>query len=128
MDGAGELTGARYVLFKHLLRIHISSSVSFLIDAMLPTSVVDRRQAWGDGGSPYTSSIIVLTCTSGLEPDLAKLTNAGLDGVFLLRAAEVQAKAIRRCTFFNAVAMQTVNRTERNAKTLKLQAGVAKAH
>ncbi len=37
-----------------------------------PTSVVDRRQAWGDGGSPYTSSIIVLTCISGLEPDLVK--------------------------------------------------------
>jgi hypothetical protein len=35
-----------------------------------PTSVVDRRQAWGDGGSPYTSSIIVLTCISGLEPIL----------------------------------------------------------
>ncbi len=34
---------------------------------------------------------------SGLEPDLAKLTNAGLDGAFLLRAAEVQAKSIRLC-------------------------------
>ncbi len=37
-----------------------------------PTSVVVRRQAWGDGASTYTSAIIALTCISGLEPDLAK--------------------------------------------------------
>ena len=49
---------------------------------------------WGDGGSPHTSSIIVLTCISGLEPDVAKLTNAGLVSGFLLQVAPIQAKAI----------------------------------
>ncbi len=90
-----------------------------------PNSVVDRRQAWGDGGSPCTSSIIVLTCIPKLEPDSAKLTNVGLVSEYILQVAPIQAKAIRGCIFFNAVAMQTVNRVGRNAKTFKLHAGVA---
>ncbi len=93
-----------------------------------PTSVVDRRQAWGDGGSPYASSIIVLPCISGLEPDVAKRTNVGLVRRLVLQLAPIQAKAIRGCTFFNAVAMQAVNRVGRNAKTLKLHSRVASAH
>ena len=78
--------------------------------------------------SPYrhggTQTIIVLPCISGLEPDLAKLTKVGLVSGFLLQVAPSQTKAIRGCAFFNAVAIQTVNRAGRNVKTLKLHAGV----
>ncbi len=67
-----------------------------------------------------TSSIIVLTCISELEPDVAKLTNVGLVRRFILQVAPIQAEAIRGCTFLNSAATQTksssaaaiVNRSE----------------
>ncbi len=81
-----------------------------------PTSVVERRQAWGDG--EVLTAIIVMTYSSGLEPDLAKRTNVGL--VPFVGVAPIQAEAIRGCTFLNSVATRTksslaaaiVNRSE----------------
>ncbi len=74
----------------------------------------------GRWGSPYTSSIIVLTCNSWLEPDLAKPTIVGLARVPFGGVAPIQAEAIRGCTFLNSVATRTksslaaaiVNRSE----------------
>ncbi len=61
----------------------------------------------GRWGSLYAAVIIVLTYISGLEPDLANLTNVGDQRVPLVAVAPIQAEAIRGCTFFNAVATQT---------------------
>ncbi len=44
---------------------------------------------------------------SGLEPDLAQLTNVGDQRVPFVAVAPIQAEAIRGCTFLNSVATQT---------------------
>ncbi len=67
----------------------------------------------------------LLSCVSRLEPDLAKLTKLGSVSPFLLQVSPIQAETIRVRTFFNAVAVYTVNTAGRNVKTVKLHARVA---